>query len=115
MATITSTKKVVGTDAFSVIATGGKQYIVKSGTKVKIEKIMGDHKEGDKITFSDVLFTFDGTKGTAGAPTIAGAKVEGVISKIGRHPKVTVIKYKQKSRYFKKNGHKQPYFEIEIK
>ena len=115
MATKKTTTKSAENQAFSVIATGGKQYIVKTGDKVKIEKIMGDHKVGDKITFSDVLFTFDGSTGTAGAPTVAGAKVEGVISKIARHPKVTVIKYKQKSRYFKKNGHKQPYFEIEIK
>lgn len=115
MATKKTAKNTAQNEAFSVISTGGKQYIVRAGDKVKVEKIKGEYKVGDAITFSDVLFTFDGSAGTAGTPTVSGAKVQGTITKIARHPKVTVIKYKQKSRYFKKNGHKQPYFEIEIK
>ncbi|HYC34506.1 MAG TPA: 50S ribosomal protein L21 [Candidatus Paceibacterota bacterium] len=99
---------------FAVIMTGGKQYKVSAGDSVKIEKIKGDFKEGDKVTFDKVLLVDDGLNATIGTPYIDGAKVEATISKIGRLPKVTVIKYKQKSRYFKKNGHKQPYFEVKI-
>lgn len=99
---------------FAVIATGGKQYRVSAGQKVKIEKISGDFKEGDTITFSDVLLTDNGTQTVFGEPYIAGAKVTGTLTSIARHAKVLVIKYKQKSRYFKKNGHRQPYFEVLI-
>ncbi len=106
--------KMASNGAFSVIMTGGKQYKVSVGNKLKIEKIMGDHKEGDAIVFDQVLMTCDGATTVVGAPTVAGSKVAATISKIARHPKITVIKYKQKSRYFKKNGHKQPYFEVTI-
>ncbi len=99
---------------FAVIQTGGKQYKVASGQLVKIEKIAGDHKEGDKVVFDKVLLVDNGKDTTIGTPFIDKAKVTGTITKIGRLPKVTVIKYKQKSRYFKKNGHKQPYFQVKI-
>ncbi len=99
---------------FAVIQTGGKQYKVQTGDKVKIEKLPGDHKEGDKIVFDKVLLVDNGTDTTIGTPFIEKAKVTAIITKIGTLPKVTVIKYKQKSRYFKKNGHKQPYFEVKI-
>lgn len=99
---------------FAVIQTGGKQYKVASGQLVKIEKIAGDHKEGDKVVFDKVLLVDNGKDTTIGTPFIDKATVTGTITKIGRLPKVTVIKYKQKSRYFKKNGHKQPYFQVKI-
>ncbi len=100
---------------FAVFATGGKQYKVSSGDKIKVEKIKGDYKAGDKIVFDEVLL-FDDGKGTTtiGTPVIGGSKIEGTLVKIGRNAKVTTIKYKQKSRYFKKYGHRQPYFEVEI-
>jgi large subunit ribosomal protein L21 len=99
---------------FAVIQTGGKQYKVKSGDLVKIEKLTGEYKEGDKVVFDKVLLVDNGTDTTIGTPFIEKAKVTAVITKISRLPKVTVIKYKQKSRYFKKNGHRQPYFEVKI-
>ncbi len=99
---------------FAVIQTGGKQYKVKSGDEIKIEKILGDHKEGDKIVFDKVLLVDNGSDTTIGTPFIDKAKVTATITKIGRLPKVDVIKYKQKSKYFKKNGHKQPYFQVKI-
>lgn len=99
---------------FAVIATGGKQYKVSSGEVVTIEKIKGDYKEGDVITFDKVLLVDDGANTSIGTPFIEGAKVLGTLEEIGRHAKVTVIKYKQKSRYFKKNGHRQPYFKVKI-
>lgn len=99
---------------FAVIATGGKQYKVSVGDTVDIEKITGEFKEGDKVTFEKVLLVDDGSNTTIGTPYIDGASVTGTLETIGRHPKVTVIKYKQKSRYFKKNGHRQPFFKIKI-
>ena len=103
-----------GRQGFAVISTGGKQYVVKPGQKLKIEKLLGDHKEGDVVVFKDVLLKGDDNGMTLGTPKIAGASVEATITKIARHPKVTVIHYKQKSRYFKKYGHRQPFFEVQI-
>lgn len=101
--------------AFAIIQTGGKQYLVEEGSTVKIEKLSGDHKVGDTVAFAEVLLSDNGKDATTiGAPFIKGAKVEGTIKKIGRAPKVTVIKYKAKSNYFKKRGHRQPYFEVSI-
>ena len=99
---------------FAVIQTGGKQYLVSEGDTVKIEKIKGDFKIGDAVVFEDVLLVDDGSNTTIGTPTIPGAKVSAEIQKIAKAPKVTVIKYKAKSNYFKKRGHRQPYFEVKI-
>jgi large subunit ribosomal protein L21 len=99
---------------FAVIQTGGKQYRVSAGEEITIEKLAGDHKEGDKIVFDKVLLVDNGSDTTIGTPFIDKAKVTAVITKIGRAAKVTVIKYKQKSRYFKKNGHRQPFFKVKI-
>ena len=107
---------------FAVIATGGKQYIVSAGDTLKIEKIKGPLTDkgygtfnvGDEVVFDNVLLVDNGLDTTIGTPTIAGAKVSATISKIGKAPKVTVIKYKAKSNYFKKRGHRQPFFEVKI-
>lgn len=100
--------------AFAVIATGGKQYRVSEGERVKIEKVLGDHKEGDVLVFKEVLLKGDGDEATVGTPHVSGASVHSTITKISRYKTVDVIKYKQKSRYFKKYGHRQPYFEVRI-
>jgi large subunit ribosomal protein L21 len=107
-------KKEPKTGGFAVIATGGKQYKVAEGDSLKIEKIIGEFKEGDSLTFDSVLLSDDGKTTVVGTPTIAGSKVTGTLVKIGRAPKVIVLKYKQKSRYYKKNGHRQPFFEVKI-
>ena len=99
---------------FAVIQTGGKQYKVSQGEVITIEKLSGNYKEGDKIIFDKVLLVDNGADTTIGTPFIDKAKVTATITKIGHLPKVTVIKYKQKSRYFKKNGHKQPFFKVKI-
>ncbi|HVS80021.1 MAG TPA: 50S ribosomal protein L21 [Candidatus Paceibacterota bacterium] len=100
---------------FAIIETGGKQYKVASGDVLKIEKLKGDFKEGDTITFDKVLLVDNGTdETTIGTPYISGAAVTARFEKAGNRDKVTVIKYKAKSRYFKKNGHKQPYFQVRI-
>jgi large subunit ribosomal protein L21 len=109
----TASKKVASGD-FAVIATGGKQYQVSVGDTITIEKLVGEHKKGDTITFDKVLLVDNGTDTTIGAPYIDGATVTAEIAVIGRAQKVVVLKYKQKSRYQKKNGHRQPYFKVKI-
>lgn len=99
---------------FAIIQTGGKQYLVEEGSTVKIEKIKGDHKVGDSVVFDNVLLVDNGQDTSIGDPFIKGAKVVGEIKKIDRAKKVVVIKYKAKSNYFKKRGHRQPFFEVTI-
>jgi len=99
---------------FAVIKTGGKQYKVVKGDSIKIEKLSDTAKIGDKIAFEEVLLVDNGKDTTIGTPFIKGAKVEATIEEIGKLPTVTVIHYKQKSRYFKKNGHRQPFFKVKI-
>lgn len=99
---------------FVVIETGGKQYKVAAGDSIKIEKLSGAYKKGDVVTFDKVLLSDDGSATLIGAPYIAGAKVQAEIVDISRHPKVEVVKYKAKSRYFKLRGHRQPYMKIKI-
>ncbi len=100
---------------FAVIKTGGKQYRVSEGTIVKIEKMIGEYKVGDKIEFSDVLLTDNGSDTVIGTPTISGKKVTGEIAEIGRDAKVIIMRYKQKSRSgIPKNGHRQPHFKVKI-
>ncbi|HOK00416.1 MAG TPA: 50S ribosomal protein L21 [Candidatus Pacearchaeota archaeon] len=97
----------------AVIKTGGKQYLVSPNQKIKIEKIKG--KEGDEVTFSDVLLLEKDNNIEIGKPLVKGAKVIGKILKQGRNKKITILKYKSKTRYRKKKGHRQPFTEIEIK
>ncbi len=98
--------------SFAVIVTGGKQYLVSKGEKIQVEKLEG--KAGDKITFDQVLATISDKDYVLGKPTISGAKVEANILKQGRGKKIEVLKYKPKSKYRRKIGHRQAYTEIEI-
>ena len=103
---------------FAVIHTGGKQYTVSKGDVVTIEKLSAaagkEYKVGDAVVFDKVLLVDNGADTTIGTPYIPKAAVKGTISAIGRSPKVTVVHYKQKSRYHKKNGHRQPFFKVTI-
>lgn len=99
---------------FAVIQTGGKQYKVSKDSVVSIEKIKGEYKKGDKISFDKVLLVDDGKDTTIGTPYITGAEVNAEIVEIGRARKILVVKYKQKSRYLRRNGHRQPYFKVKI-
>ena len=96
----------------AVIKTGGKQYLVKPGDKIKIEKI--DKKEGSEITFKEVLLVEKNRKLEIGTPLVKGAKVIGKILSQGKGKKVIIFKYKAKTRYKKKAGHRQLYTEVEI-
>ena len=98
---------------FAIIHTGGKQYKVEAGQTLTIEHISGT-KAGDSISFDKVLLVDNGTKTLVGKPFIDGKKVEGTITETWRARKVVVIKYKAKSRYFKKRGHRQPFLKVKI-
>ena len=97
---------------FAVIKTGGKQYLVSPGDKIKIEKI--DKAESKEITFGQVLLVVKNKTTTIGTPLIRGVKVTARVLKQDRAKKVIIFKYKPKKRYQKKMGHRQPYTEVEI-
>ncbi len=97
---------------FAVIETGGKQYKVAPGEKVKVEKL--DVKEGDSFKFDKVLLTADGDKVEVGVPYVNGAVVEAKVLEQGRADKVIVFKYHSKTRYRKRKGHRQMFTELEI-
>jgi len=109
---------------FAVIQTGGKQYKVSKDGLLSVEKMKparpqtgaggGEYKAGDKISFDKVLLVDDGKNTTIGTPYIKGASVDAELVQIGRSRKVMVVKYKQKSRYLKRNGHRQPFFKVKI-
>ena len=92
----------------SIIESGGKQYLVKTGNIIQVETL--DTEAGKTVTFDKVLFQ----DGTVGKPFIAGATVTGKVLKQGRGAKVHVLKFKPKSKYRRKIGHRQAYTEIEI-
>ncbi|MFH1551779.1 MAG: 50S ribosomal protein L21 [bacterium] len=97
---------------FAVIKTGGKQYLVSPGDKIKIEKL---DTEDTEVIFDQVLLVVDDNKDVKiGAPLVEGAKVKAKIIKQDRAKKIIVFKYKPKKRYQKKMGHRQPFTEVEI-
>lgn len=103
------------TGSFAVIMTGGKQYRVSEGTTLKIEKIKGELKVGDKLTFDQVLMTGNGAETVLGTPTVKGVTVTGELMEIGRNAKVIIYKYKNKSRSgTSRKGHRQPHFKVKI-
>ncbi len=96
----------------AIIQTGGKQYQVAEGEKLRIEKIEGE--AGATVTFDEVLLVGEGEKVQVGAPLVAGATVEATIFRQGKAKKVTGIKHKAKKRYKMKFGHRQLFTEVEI-
>lgn len=108
------TKTTENNEAFAVIKAGGKQYIVRPGTVLTIEKMDGEFTAGQVHTFDQVLMTDTGTSTTVGTPTVAGAKVTAEFIEAGRAKKIDIIRYKAKSRYHKKNGHRQPFMKFKV-
>lgn len=97
---------------FAVIKTGGKQYIVTPGQKLKIEKI--EAESGSNVVFDEVLLVADDTNVSIGGPVVKGAKVEGTLLTQGRARKITILKYHNKTRHRKKRGHRQHFTEVQI-
>ena len=96
----------------AVIETGGKQYLVSPKEKLSIEKIEG--ASGDAVIFDKVLLTIDGDKVSLGRPYISGTKVSGKILEQAKDDKIVVFKYRAKSRYRRKSGHRQNITVVEI-
>jgi large subunit ribosomal protein L21 len=97
---------------YAVIKTGGKQYRVAAGEKIKVEQLPGD--VGSEITLDQVLLVADGDKVSVGAPLVVGAKVQATVVSHGRHDKVTIFKMRRRKHYQKHGGHRQNYTEIQI-
>ena len=97
---------------YAVIKTGGKQYQVAVGEKLKIEQI--PDSLGSTVTLSEVLLIADGENVVIGTPTIAGATVTGSVVSLGRHKKVRIFKMRRRKHYQKHQGHRQNYTEIQI-
>lgn len=96
----------------AVIRTGGKQYKVKEGDKIKVEKLEGE--PGSTVKFDEVLFIGDESKVEVGTPLVGGKSVEGKIIETKQGKKVVGIKFKAKKRYKVKFGHRQIMTEVEI-
>lgn len=97
---------------YAVIKTGGKQYRVVPGEKLKVEKLAGD--VGSDVVIDQVLMVADGDNVTVGAPVIAGASVKATVVSHGRHDKVMIFKMRRRKHYRKTQGHRQDYTEIQI-
>ena len=97
---------------YAVIKTGGKQYKVVSGEKLKIEQIPADI--GSEITLDQVLAVGAGDALKFGAPLVEGASVKATVIAQGRHDKVKIFKMRRRKNYQKRQGHRQNYTEILI-
>ena len=97
---------------YAIVETGGKQYKVTSGQVIEVERL--DAVEGSTVEMDRVLLIADGDKLTVGTPVVEGAKVLATSQGDNRTKKVIVFKYKNKTRYSKKTGHRQPYTRLMI-
>jgi len=95
---------------YAIIATGGKQYKVSEGDVIQVEKL--DAETGNTVTFDQVIAVSDGALKVGG--DVAGASVTATVMEQGKGKKVIVYKYKRKTGYHKKNGHRQAYTQVKI-
>jgi len=97
---------------YAIIKTGGKQYKVAEGDVLFVEKL--DAEEGASVTFEEVLAVSDGDNVKVGTPLVEGAKVTAKVEKNGKGKKIRVFKYKAKSNYRRRMGHRQPYTKVVV-
>ena len=97
---------------YAIVQTGGKQYRVEPGDTIRVETLPGD--DGDTVELDDVLLVSQDGDVSVGNPTVPGAKVTAELVGRGRDKKVVVFKYKPKTRYRRKNGHRQSYTELKV-
>ena len=98
-----------GAEMYAIIETGGKQVKVQEGEAIYVEKV--DAEADEKVTFDKVMFV-GGDNVKVGSPYVEGATVEAKVEKQGRQKKITVIKFKPKKNYSRKQGHRQPYTKL---
>ena len=96
---------------YAIIKTGGKQYVVEEGKVISIEKL--DVEEGAEVTFDEVLLV-SGDDVKIGQPNVAGAKVTGKVLEQCKERKIRIFKYKAKSNYRRRQGHRQPFTKVKI-
>lgn len=96
---------------YAIIKTGGKQYCVEEGKVITIEKL--DVEVGAEVAFDEVLLV-SGDSVKIGQPTVAGAKVTGKVLEQGKGAKIRIFKYKAKSNYRRRQGHRQPFTKVQI-
>jgi large subunit ribosomal protein L21 len=99
---------------FVVFQTGGKQYRVAPGDSLRIEKIYEEKNEGDSVEFEQVLMSFDGKETKIGAPYIKGAKISAEIVQHGKGKKLNIIRFRSKSNWHRRLGHRQRFTEVKI-
>jgi large subunit ribosomal protein L21 len=97
---------------YAVIKTGGKQYKVAAGEKIKVEQIAAD--VGQEIVIDQVLAVGDGSQIKVGTPLVSGATVKATVVAHGRHEKVRIFKLRRRKHYQKRQGHRQNYTELQI-
>lgn len=97
---------------YAVIETGGKQYRVQKGDVLRIERLAGD--SGAKVSFDKVLLVADGDKLSVGRPYVEGGSVEATVRSQGRARKIEIIKFRRRKHHMKRQGHRQPFTEVEI-
>jgi large subunit ribosomal protein L21 len=97
---------------YAIIKTGGKQYKVSEGDEIIVEKL--GLEEGEKVTFKEVFAIVDGEEVKIGQPKVEGAKVTGSVVKNGKGPKIRIFKYKHKTNYRRRMGHRQPFTKVKI-
>ena len=98
---------------YAVIKTGGKQYRVAAGEKIKVEQIAAE--VGQEITIDQVLAVGNGAELKVGTPLVDGAKVLATVVAQGKHDKVRIFKMRRRKHYQKRQGHRQTFTELEIK
>lgn len=97
---------------YAIIRTGGKQYRVEPGTRLRVPTLLGD--AGASVEFNEVLLGSDGQNVRTGVPTLSGAKVTAEIVKHGKEDKIIVFKFKRRKNYARKQGHRQKFTEVRI-
>ena len=97
---------------YAVIKTGGKQYRVSTGQKIKVEQMPAD--VGSEITLDQILMVGEGESVKIGTPVVDGATVKATVLSQGRHDKVKIFKMRRRKHYMKRQGHRQNYTEIRI-
>ncbi len=97
---------------FAVFESGGKQHRVHEGDLVKLEKL--DLADGETVAFEQVMMIGEGDDVAIGAPYVEGGKVTAEVVGQGRHDKITIIKFRRRKNYHRKQGHRQHYTEVRV-
>ena len=98
---------------YAVIVTGGKQYRVREGSSLRVERLAAE--EGAEIELDRVLLVGEGDQVTIGRPFVEGGRVAATVKGHGRSKKINVVKFKRRKNYLRRHGHRQHFTELEIK